>query len=147
MDEIVIYHSEFRTALFISGFTIGSFLFSMKTFILKTMKDDYYDNNDYQRKIRQRRKLGQEVGFYTPLKNFSKLLMSSIVLSFLSALSQISVGYSSDYRAVLFCLLIAVASWVLVGIAIYYVGVNWSKALDLAEETAKRSDGYNGVGE
>lgn len=135
--ELVIYHQEFRTALFVSGFTIGTFLFSMKTFILKTMKDDFYDNEEYQRKVRQRRSLGQEVGFYSPLKNFSRLLLLSIVLSFLSALAQISVGYISDYRAVIICLILAVISWILVGISIYYVGENWSRALDLAEDKAK----------
>ena len=141
-EELIKYHEEFRTALFVSGFTIGSFLFSMKTFILKTMRDDYYDNEEYQRKIRQRRNLGQEIGFYTPLKNFSRLLMSAIVLSFISALSQISIGYISDYRAVAFCLFIAIFSWVLVAVAIYYVGSNWSQALDLAETTATEHEKY-----
>ncbi|MBN1006288.1 hypothetical protein [Amphritea pacifica] len=136
LDSLVTYHQEFRTALFVSGFTIGSFLFSMKTFILKTMRDDYYDNPEYQRKIAQRRRLGQEVKYYGPLKNFSRLFMSAIVLSFLSALSQISIGYVDDYRYVGFCLMLAFASWVLVAIAIYYVGINWSKALDLAENKA-----------
>ena len=136
LDSLVAYHQEFRTALFVSGFTIGSFLFSMKTFILKTMRDDYYDNPEYQRKIAQRRSLGQEVKYYGPLKNFSRLFMSAVVLSFLSALSQISFGYVGDYRYVGFCLMLAFASWVLVAIAIYYVGINWSKALDLAEDKA-----------
>ena len=138
--DMITYHKEVRTALFISGFTIGSFLFSMKTFILKTMKDDYYDNEEYQRKIRQRRGLGQNVGFYSPLKNFSRLLMSSIVLSFLSAIAQISIGYSSDPRAIAFCLMLAFTSWILVALSIYYVGVNWSKALDLAEDKAKDNE-------
>lgn len=136
LEEIMNYHREFRVALFISGFTIGSFLFSMKTFILKTMRDDFYDNEDYQDKVRQRRELGQNVGFYNPLKNLSKLLLLSITFSFFSALLQISIGYIENYKAVIFCLLVAIISWGLVGVAIYYVSANWSKALDLAEKRA-----------
>ncbi|WP_444940251.1 hypothetical protein ACJJI3_15935 [Microbulbifer sp. ZKSA004] len=140
LSKLIQYHEEFRTAIFVSGFTIGSFLFSMKSFILKTMKDDFYDSEDYQEKISQARKLGSDVGFYTPLKNFSRLLLCAIVLSFLSALSQISIGYISNPWAVIFCLILAFISWVLVAIAIYYVGENWSSAIDLAEKKAVKKD-------
>lgn len=138
LNDLVVYHKEFRTALFVSGFTIGSFLFSMKTFILKTMRDDFYDNEDYQIKIRQRRNLGQDVGFYDPLRNLSKLLLASIALSFFSALSQISIGYLSNHIAVILCLSLALLSWIFVGTSIYYVGENWSRALELAEDRAKK---------
>lgn len=60
--EIVKYHQEFRTALFISGFTMGSFLFSMKSVIIKTMKEDYYDLSQYQDAVKQRRQKGQKIG-------------------------------------------------------------------------------------
>jgi hypothetical protein len=135
--SLIEYHKEFRTALFISGFTIGTFLFSMKTFILKTLKDDFYDNVKYQERVRQRKNLGQNVGFYTPLLRFSKLLYLSIILSFFSALSQISIGYVSNFYAVLFCLSISFISWLMVGVSVYYVSINWSKIIDQAEKEAE----------
>lgn len=133
---IIDYYQEFRTALFISGFTLGAFLFSMKSVIMKTMKEDYYDKNEYQDNIKQRRSIGQNIGYYSQLKNFSKLLISAICVSFLSALSQITLGYIEVKAVIYFCLSLALLSWVLVGIAIYYVSINWGKALDMAEEIA-----------
>ena len=133
---IIDYYQEFRTALFISGFTLGAFLFSMKSVIMKTMKEDYYDREEYQDNIKQRRSIGQKIGYYSQLKNFSKLLISAICISFLSALSQITLGYIELKPVIYFCLSLAVVSWLLVGVAIYFVSVNWAKALDMAEEIA-----------
>ncbi len=139
---IVDYYQEFRTALFISGFTLGAFLFSMKSVIMKTMKEDYYDRDEYQSNIKQRRSIGQNIGYYSQLKNFSKLLIAAICISFLSALSQITLGYIEIKAVIYFCLSLAVVSWLLVGVAIYYVSVNWAKALDMAEEIAiKKMEG------
>lgn len=133
-DFIVDYYVQVRNALFMSGFTIGAFLFSMKTFILKTMKDDYYDKEEYHEKIKKRQAYEKDVKVYQPLRNFSNLLLMSIVISFLSAFSQFSVGFIPHYIASIFCLSIAVVSWYLVGKSIYYVGQNWGMVLDLAEE-------------
>lgn len=143
MDDcnfLVEYHKEFRTALFISGFTIGSFLFSMKSVIVKTMKEEYYDLDEYQDAIRQRREVGQTIGYYTQLKNFSFLLTLSITMSFLSAFSQISLGYSENYLLVSACLVLAMISFILVGISLFLVTRNWSKALDMAESRALKKN-------
>lgn len=134
--EIVAYHQEFRTALFISGFTMGSFLFSMKSVIIKTMKEDYYDLSQYQDAVKQRRGKGQKIGYYSQLKNFSNWLVLSIVFSFLSALSQISIGYSNNTYLISICLFLAVLSWLFVAISIFLVSRNWSMALDMAESKA-----------
>jgi len=139
LNDLVAYHKEFRTSLFVSGITIGSFLFSMKTFILKTMRDDFYDNQEYQSRVRERRGLGQMIGFYDPLKNLSRLLLASIVMSFISAISQISIGYLSCPLTVILCLLLALISWAFVASSIYFVSKNWSAALDLAETKAQKA--------
>ena len=133
---LIEYHQEFRSALFISGFTIGSFLFSMKSVIVKTMKEEYYDLEEYQDAINQRISVGQNIGYYTHLKNFSFLLTSSIIMSFLSALSQISLGYVESCFSIIACLTIAFVSFSLVAISIFLVAKNWSKALDMAESRA-----------
>ncbi len=136
VDSVISYHEEIRGALFISGFTIGSFLLSMKTFIIKTMKEEFYDVDSYQESIFQRRKLGQKVDFYGPLKRFSNLLSIAILTSFFSSVSQITIGFSGDVSLVVFCLLLAFLSWVVLIIAIYYVSLNWKKSLELSENKA-----------
>ncbi len=139
--DLIAYHEEFRSALFVSGFTVGSFLFSMKSVIIKTMKEEYYDLSEYQDAISQRRSLGQSIGYYTQLKNFSLLLATSIVMSFLSALSQITLGYSCNCTLIIICLFIAFMSFALVGASIVLAAKNWSKALDMAESCAvKKND-------
>src|SRR5690554_5671604 len=114
--ELVIeYYREFRTALFISGFTLGAFLFSMKAVIVKIMKEDYYDLAVYQDEIANPRSTGASDGFYTPLKNFSNLLIWAIAISFSSAILQISLGFFANILTVSICLFFAVLSWTLVG--------------------------------
>ena len=137
---LVEYHKEFRTALFISGFTIGSFLFSMKSVIIKTMKEEYYDLDEYQDAINQRKSTGQKIGYYTQLKNFSLLLTCSIIMSFFSAFSQISLGYSENCIFVSICLTIAFISFIFVAASIFLVAENWSMALDMAESRAIRKN-------
>ena len=131
------YYQEVRTALFITGFTLGTFLFSMKSVIVKTMKDEYYDNDDYQETIRQRRKLGDNIGYYSNLKNFSSLLVWSIWFAFIGALSQITIGFIENIFAMSFAILIVIVSWILVGVSIYYVSKNWSMFLEFAENQTK----------
>ena len=53
-DLLVCYHKELRQPLFVSGFTIASFLFSMKASILTTLKKDVYDTKEHQSQIAQR---------------------------------------------------------------------------------------------
>lgn len=133
---LIDYYEEFRTALFITGFTLGAFLFSMKAMIIKAMKDDYYDKIKYQLQIKALRERGCEGGYYTNLGNFSRLLIKSIWVSFGSSLLQITLGYWSNVYAVMICLAMAAYSWSLVGRSIFHVSENWKSLIDLAEAAA-----------
>lgn len=53
-ELIVQYHTDIRTSLFVSGVTIGSFLFTMKSTIIKTLKDDIFDTDEYQKDLVQK---------------------------------------------------------------------------------------------
>ncbi|MDX1491311.1 MAG: hypothetical protein R3332_08490 [Pseudohongiellaceae bacterium] len=105
---------------------------------MKVMKDDYYDTEEYQNSIFQRQSKGQEVTYYGNLRNFSKLILLSIYLSFFSALCQISLGYFVNIFTVVICACVAIASWVCVIFSIYQVGENWAKALEYAEDRAAK---------
>lgn len=135
---LIEYYQEFRTALFITGFTLGAFLFSMKAMIIKAVKEDYYDKIEYQLQIKELRLRGHEGGYYTNLSNFSQLLIRSIWVSFGSSLLQITLGYWSNVYAVLTCLTVAAYSWCLVGKSIFHVSENWKSLISLAEDTAKQ---------
>lgn len=142
MDDFICnftqYHQKFMPALFATGFTIGSFLFSMKSVIVRTLKEDVYDHEIYQDKVCEKVALNEGLGFYDNLSNFSSLLMKAIVWSFGSAICQISFGFFETWWASSICLIVAVLSWCYLGKAIFEVHSNWQDALSYADQTAKK---------
>lgn len=134
--EVIAYHSKYITSLFVTGFTVGSFLFSMKAVIVKTLKEEVYDHDLYQDEICQKIAMKESVGFYDNLSNFSTLLMKAISWSFISAICQITLGFFGGLIVSVICLTVAVISWYYLGNAIYRVHKNWSSALIYAEKIA-----------
>ena len=113
-ELVVQYHSDIRTSLFISGVTIGSFLFTMKSTIIKTLKDDIFDTEEYQKDLVQKivhSKKGKAPKYYGSLSKFSSVLFWAITLSFISSLSQITLGFIDNAIVRTGCLLIALISW------------------------------------
>jgi len=134
--EIIAYHSKYITSLFVTGFTVGSFLFSMKAVIVKTLKEEVYDHDLYQDEVCQKIAMNEKIGFYDNLSNFSSLLMKAITWSFISAICQITLGFFGGIFVSLICLTVAVISWYYLGCAIYRVHKNWDSALIYAERVA-----------
>lgn len=131
---IVSYHEEIRSALFLSSVTLGTFIFTMKTFIIQTMKKEVYDNDRYQKKKKNIDEIGFTNSNYEPLKRLTWLLKWSIWLSLLSALSQITIGFSENTILSVICLILAASAWAIVGISVYFVSDNLSKMITNAEE-------------
>lgn len=142
MTELTVYeyYASIRVALFISGFTVGSFLFSMKSLIVGTMKSNCYDTERHKDKVRQRRKLGDSIGYYSSLRNFSILLSVSIAISILSALAQITLGFIETKLTIVICLGAALFSWILLAIVLWLVSANWLRVLDYAESDAREEE-------
>lgn len=138
LPVVVEYYREFRTAIFLSSLTLGTFLFTMKTFIVQTMKSDVYDNLSYQGHVAYRRSQGHKDTFYGSLRWFSRLIVVAISFAFISALIQITLGYSDSVWLVAVCLTIAALSWVLVAVVLSIVSRNFSILLDRAEDEAIR---------
>jgi hypothetical protein len=136
----IAYHNKLIVPLFISGFTIGSFLFSMKSTIIKTLKEEVYDTDRHQDLINQKIAFSEKKGYFEALKAFSNLLMTSIKLSFVSSILQITIGYVGTIYTSLFCLTIALLSWFYLGKALFQVQSNWNKAFDFAEYKAENEN-------
>lgn len=137
LPTIIEYYREFRTSLFASSLTLGTFLFTMKTFIIQTMKKDVYDDESYQKSIKYRRSTGLKESYYGSLKRFSFLMVAAIALAFVSAFVQISAGHSRSPAVIWFCLVVVSISWILVGWVLYLVARNLNAMLDRAEKTAR----------
>ena len=52
---IVEYHNEWRVGLFTASITLASFLFTMKSFVIQTIKEKLYDTESSKSKVKQRR--------------------------------------------------------------------------------------------
>jgi len=135
--ELTTYHQKLLPALFATGFTVGSFLFSMKSSIIKTVREDVFDDEKYQQEMCEKIALGQAAGFYCNLQNFSSLLMKAIAWSFISALSQVVFGVFEKPCTTIICFAIAFVSWFYLARAIYHVQNNMRVAIEYKEEMKK----------
>lgn len=136
--DIVTYHHEFRTAIFTSSLTLGTFLFTMKTFIIQTIKKEIYDQPLYRAKVENASKLsGEQVTYYKPLQFLSKLILYSILMALINALLQVTLGYICHPLAAGLCLATSLFSWSIFSVVLFQVGRNMSDMLDFAEEDAR----------
>ena len=136
IENIVLYHQEIKTSLFVSGFTLGSFLFSMKSVIIKTMKEEIYDKDDYKKDIEELKDIGGKEGYYDSLQRFSNLLFWAISLSFVSALSNITLAFLGNIWTTSLCLFVTIVAWGSIGKTLYHFQKNWAKVFEYAENKA-----------
>jgi hypothetical protein len=140
--DIVSYHEEFRTALFLSSLTLGTFLFTMKTFIIQTIKKEVYDHPRHQELAEDLAKdRNEEPSYYCGLKNLSSLILQAIVLALINAFIQISVGYIGHPATASACLISSIISWLAFSRVLFEVGRNMSDMFDYAERDATKSSG------
>ena len=141
-EQIVQYHTDIRTSLFVSGVTIGSFLFTMKSTIIKTLKDDIFDTEEYKKDLVQKivhSKKAKAPKYYGSLSKFSSVLFWAITLSFISSLLQITLGFIDNALVRISCLLVALISWTLLSYAVFLVRADWSLAITFQENEKERS--------
>jgi hypothetical protein len=138
LPAIVQYYQEFKAAIFASSLTLGTFLFTMKTFIIQTMKREVYDRDIYQEKIAARRAEGKlKEAFYGQLINFKRLLFWTIVFAFINALLQLCLGYYKTKLCAIICFSSTGTSWILTIIALVLVSKNLSKMILISENMAR----------
>lgn len=133
--DIVAYHQEFRTALFTSSLTLGTFLFTMKTFIIQTIKKEIYDHKSYKARVENIAALsGKLPEYYKQLKSLSRLIFYAISLALFNALMQISLGSLGCPFTASLCLATSFISWFIFALVLMQVGNNMKDMLDFAEE-------------
>ncbi|MCK5075652.1 MAG: hypothetical protein KAR38_04710 [Calditrichia bacterium] len=139
LTEIFNYYVNFRTALFTSSLMLGTFLFTMKSFIIQTMKKEVYDKDIYKDRVLQRRKEGKlKETYYGPLIKLKRILFVSICGAFINAFLQLVLGFFQNEYIAIICFLTTIVSWLIVAIAIYFVSNNISIMLNLSEEITKQ---------
>jgi hypothetical protein len=101
------YAKNIRASLFTGFLTVGSFLLSLKVFIVVKFKENIFDSPAYKAKLEERRKLNAEITHYGPVKRLSRLLFFSIVSAIAASVAQLSVGLIATWQATLLCVFVA----------------------------------------
>jgi hypothetical protein len=147
MEEFSIlkYLEELRAAFFISSVTLAMFLFSIKSFIIQTLKKEIYDDDDYQKwqakvlhglKGSARERKGND-SYYGPLKRFSNLIGFAIYLSLINALLQVTIGFLDTACFAWICVIFTALVWIAFIFCMVTVSSNVSIMIDVSERKAR----------
>jgi len=101
------YAEKIRASLFTGLLTIGSFLLSLKVFIVVKFKENVFDSPTYIKMLEDRRKIDPNIKHYGPVRNLSKVLFLSILSALLGSASQITIGLIPHPAAFMFCVCMA----------------------------------------
>jgi len=102
------YAKNMRGSLFTGFLTAGSFLLSLKAFIVVKLKENIFDSAGYKEKLKERRKLNPDLTLYGPLKRLSLLIFLTISSAIVASVSQLSVGLVEHWAATYFCIFVSV---------------------------------------
>jgi hypothetical protein len=133
LPKIVQYYQEYKAAIFTSSLTLGTFLFTMKTFVIQNLKKEVYDNQDYQERIYKRIKAGQKETYYGQLNSFRRLLFATILVAFLNAMLQITLGFIKTKGISILCFSTTAISWGLTIWCLFLVTLNLSEMIKINE--------------
>ena len=127
--DFINYHYEFRTAIFTASITMGSFLLTMKSFIIQVMKTNVYESEEHINRVSARRKEGKNEGYYDGLYRLKCFLVGSIVLSFCNALFQLALaGFKTELTAWI-CFGMTVVTMIVIVICVYIISYNLNELI------------------
>lgn len=118
------YQSNLRGNFFTGFLTIGSFLLSLKTFIVVKLKEGVYDSESYRKLFAERTGGRENVDIYEPLRNISSLLFGTILSAIITAILHVTLGLISHWVAVIICIFSVVFSIVLLLISLVLIRIN-----------------------
>lgn len=101
------YSQNLRGHLFSAFLGLGGFLLSLKTFIIVNMKDKLFDSKKY---IERWNKSNKESSLLTPLKELSDILYFAILMSIITAISQMTLGFIKIDISAFICIYLALVS-------------------------------------
>lgn len=110
--------------------SVGAFLLSLKTFIVLTMKKELFDTEAYK-KVHEKMSSGGDVGgLYAPLKQLNDYIYWAILMSLLTAVLQVTLGFFPYLVPVVICISMAMASSVYLVWSLVLVKRNLDRIID-----------------
>lgn len=101
------YGKNIRASLFSGLLTLGSFLLSLKVFIVVKYKETVFDTEWYKKRLEDQRKLDPNIEHYKQVRNLSAVLFTAIASTLVASISQITVGLIEHWAALTFCVFAA----------------------------------------
>ncbi len=119
------YVDKLQIPLFTGFLTLGSFLLTLKTFIIVQLKDKLYDVNEkYLREVAEKTITGSSANFYSPLERLAELLITAVILAITTALLQLTLGYIGNQLSSAICISFAIITLLLVFFAWWQIKKN-----------------------
>ena len=92
-----LYDTKLQLVFFTAFLTVGSFLLAMKAFILVRIRDDIYRHNEYRKRYLCQYNNEYRGDYYKGLVDLGHLLVVSVIVSFITSIAQVTVGFSEIY--------------------------------------------------
>lgn len=133
---VIEYHDKWSVALFSTSITLASFIFTMKSFVIQTVKKNVYDTEQHKSLVKKRRFSGANTDYYGGLRRLSNLLKWTIILAVFNSVCQLTLSILNNFYASAFCIVISLALAALFSYVVYYVSLNITEMINLAENKA-----------
>ncbi|MBA6061509.1 hypothetical protein [Pseudomonas juntendi] len=114
------YADKLRASLFAGFLTVGSFLMSLKTFIIVNMKKEVFDTQGYKEKFAK----ANSGKLYDPLKQLSDMLFATIVTCIIASISQLTIGLIPTVLTSIIPISIAIMALILLSWSLYLIRKN-----------------------
>ena len=139
---IVEYHNEWRVGLFTASITLASFLFTMKSFVIQTIKEKLYDTESSKSKVKQRRDSESvpKTEYYGALKRLSFLLKWTILVALINSILQLTLSYFNSPWVALVCLTTSLLTALLFSLVVWIVSENISDFITNSEREAQEKE-------
>lgn len=103
----IFFGEKIRQSLFTGLLTVGSFLLSLKVFIVVKFKETVFDTKEYKERLIDLRKINPSIEHYSQVRNLSAVLFYSIASALCAAISQLTIGLFTHPAAMMLCVFMA----------------------------------------
>lgn len=127
------YVENLREPLFVGLLTVAAFMFSLKTFIIVTMKEGVYATDSYEAMWKEHKKNNPQLKRYQGLQNFALLLFLSVLIVLIAAIFQLTVGLFDHPIAAVTSVAMAVWALAMIFVSLIFLQMNlrsWFQFLD-----------------
>ncbi len=115
-DSFASFYAEaLRPNLFAGFLTLCAFLFSVKTFLLVTLQKDVYGTPSYGARVKKLKELKPSLSRYGQLKRLNGTIFWAVVLTFVAAVLQLTIGLFNCNWAAAVCVAVSVIAGIDVG--------------------------------